>query len=238
MRGLFTVFRREVKAYFYSAMAYVVMGVFLVLSSVFFFQGFFIENRAELRDLFAGPWTGLLVAIIGPAIAMRLFSEEKANETMEPLMTMPVKDWGVVLGKYLSGVAVFFFAMLALSLTGVTVASLGPLDKGAAFAGFLGLFLSGSMYVAIGTMTSSLTKNQIVAFILAVLIGLLLWLLGKIVHVFPSQLQPVLDWIGLEQHIQNLARGIIDTRDLLYYLSITGACLLVTHASLESRRWR
>lgn len=238
MRGLYAVYRREMRAYIYSPIAYVVVGVFLLLSAVFFFQGLFLQGQAELRELFNGVWTGLLVAIIGPAIAMRLFSEEKTNETIESLMTMPVQDWGVVVGKYLAGVTLFLLAMVGLAVFSIPVAFLGPIDKGASAAGFLGLFLSGATYVALGTMTSSLTRNQIVAFVLAVLVGLVLWLFGKILVFMPAILQPVVGWLSLDEHLQNFARGVVDLRDVLYFLSITAVCLLVSHASLESRRWR
>jgi len=125
-----------------------------------------------------------------------------------------------------------------MGLFGVSVAFLGPLDKSAALAGFIGLFLNAAAYLAVGLMTSSFTKNQIVAFISAVLICLILWLIGKVVQVFPPSVQPVLDWVGVDRHIGNMARGVIDTRDLLYFGTIITSCLLITQATLESRRWR
>jgi ABC-2 type transport system permease protein len=216
----------------------VVVAVFLLLSALLFFSALFIQQQADLRELFDGFWTTLLVAIVGPAISMRLLAEERSNETLETLLTLPVSDWQVVIGKYLAAVGLFAFAMLAMSLFGVTVAFLGPLDKGPAFAGFFGLFLVAATYMAVGLMTSSFTKNQIVAFISAVLICLILWLIGKVVQVFPPSVQPVLDWVGVDRHIGNMARGVIDSRDLLYFGTIITSCLLITQATLESRRWR
>lgn len=238
MKNIATIARRELGAYFNSPIAYVVVAAFLLLSALLFFSALFIQQQAELRELFDGFWTTLLVAIVGPAITMRLLAEERSNETLETLLTLPVTDWQVVLGKYLAALLLFGFAMLMMAVFGVTVAFLGPLDKGPAFAGFLGLFLVASTYMAVGLMTSSFTKNQIVAFIGAMLICLMLWLIGKVVQVFPPTVQPFLDWLGMDRHLSNMARGVIDTRDLLYFGTLIASCLLVTQATLESRRWR
>ena len=238
MKNMFVIARRELGAYFNSPIAYVVVAVFLLLSALLFFSALFLQGQADLRELFDGFWTTLLVAIVGPAITMRLLAEERSNDTLELLLTMPLTDWDVVLGKYLAALGVFAFAMAMMAFFGVTVAMIGPLDKGPAFAGFLGLFLVAATYMAIGLMTSSFTKNQIVAFIGAVLICLILWLIGKVVQVFPPSVQPLLDWLGMDRHIGNMARGVIDTRDLLYFGTLITSCLLVTQATLESRRWR
>lgn len=238
MKNILTIARRELGAYFNSPIAYVTVSVFLLLSAFLFFQALFIQQQADLRELFDGFWTTLLVAVVGPAITMRLLAEERSNDTLELLLTMPVTDWQVVIGKYLAALGLFAFAMAGMLVFGATVAYLGPLDKGPAFAGFLGLFLLAATYMAVGMMTSAFTKNQIVAFILAVLICLLLWLVGKIVQVMPPSVQPLVDWLGTDTHVGNMARGVIDSRDVLYFVSIIGSCLLITQATLESRRWR
>lgn len=238
MKSMTTIARRELGAYFNSPTAYVVVAAFLLLSALLFFNALFIQGQADLRELFDGFWTTLLVAIVGPAITMRLLAEERSNDTLELLLTMPLTDWDVVLGKYLAAVGLFGFGMLAMSIFGISVSLLGPLDKGPAIAGFLGLFLTAAMYMAVGLMASSFTKNQIVSFIVALLICLFLWLVGKVVQLFPPGLQPMLDWLGVDRHVGNMARGVIDTRDLLYFATMIFGCLLVTQTSLESRRWR
>ncbi len=237
MRKMSTIMRRELGAYFNSPIAYVVISVFLVLSAFLFFNALFLQQQAELRELFDGFWTTLLVAILGPAITMRLFAEERSNDTLELLLTMPVTDWDIVLGKYCAALVLFGYAMLAMGCFAVTVAFLGPLDKGAAFAGFVGLYLTTATYMAIGLMASAFTKNQIVAFLMAVTMCLLLWLVGKVVQVMPPSIQPFVDWIGVDNHIGNMARGVFDTRDLLYFFSIIASCLFITQTTLESRRW-
>ena len=237
MRNMTTIMRRELGAYFNSPIAYVVISVFLVLSAFLFFNALFLQQQADLRELFDGFWTTLLVAILGPAITMRLFAEERSNDTLELLLTMPVTDWDVVLGKYLAALVLFGYAMLAMLCFAVSVSLLGPLDKGAAFAGFAGLYLTTATYMAIGLMASAFTKNQIVAFLLTMTLCLLLWLVGKVVQVMPPAIQPFVDWIGVDGHIGNMARGVFDTRDLLYFLTIIVSCLFVTQTTLESRRW-
>ena len=238
MKNMFVIARRELGAYFNSPIAWVVVAVFLLLSALLFFSALFLQGQADLRELFDGFWTTLLVAIVGPAITMRLLAEERSNDTLEVLLTMPLTDWDVVLGKYLAALGVFAFAMVMMAFFGVSVAMIGPLDKGPAFAGFLGLFLVAATYMAIGLMTSSFTKNQIVAFIGAVLLCLILWLIGKVVQIFPPTVQPFLDWLGMDRHVSGMARGVIDTRDLLYFGTLITSCLLVTQATLDSRRWR
>lgn len=238
MRATFTIARRELGAYFNSPVAYVVVSGFLLLSAFLYFNALFLQKQADMRELFAGFWTTLVVAFIAPAITMRLLAEERSNETLELLLTMPVTDWDVVLGKYLAAVGLFGFATVAMGLYGVTVALLGPLDKGPAAAGLLGLFLTGSMFMAIGLMTSSFTKNQLIAWILSAGACSSLWLVGKLLQIVPPSVQPFVDWIVVEGHIGRMARGVIDSRDLLYYGSIIGLCLLITQTTLESRRWR
>ncbi len=238
MKSIFTIARRELGAYFNSPIAYVVVAAFLLLSGFLFFQALFIQQQAELRELFDGFWTTLLVAVVGPAMTMRLLAEERSNDTLELLLTLPVTDWQVVLGKYLGALGLFAFAIGMMGLFGVSVAFLGPLDKSAALAGFLGLFLNAAAYLAIGLMASSFTKNQVTAFIISLVISLMLWLIGKVVQVFPPSLQPLVDFLGTEHHIGNMARGVIDTRDLLYFGTLITSSLLITQATLESRRWR
>ena len=238
MRNIATIARRELGAYFNSPIAYVVVAVFLLLSALLFFSALFIQQQADLRELFDGFWTTLLVAIVGPAVTMRLLAEERSNDTLELLLTMPVTDWQVVLGKYLAAVGLFAFAMLGMFVFAASVAMIGPLDKGPAFAGYLGLFLVGASYMAVGMMTSSFTKNQIVAFIGAVLICLVLWLIGKVVQVFPPTVQPFLNWLGMDRHVGNMARGVIDSRDVMYFATLITSSLLITQVTLESRRWR
>jgi ABC-2 type transport system permease protein len=238
MRNTLTIARRELGSYFNSPIAYIVIAAFLFLNSWLFFSTFFLYNTADLRELFAGFAPTLLVTIFAPAITMRLVAEERAQGTLELLITMPVSDWQVVLGKFLGAVVLFAVAMCLMLVYGLIVSFLGPLDKGPALGGYLGLLLLGATFIAIGLMTSSWTRSQIVAFIISVLICWGLWLIGKIVPFVPQPLQPLAEFIGIDSHVANSARGVIDTRDLLYYGSLIGGSLLLAEQSLASRKWR
>ena len=128
---------------------------------------------------------------------------------------------------------------VALTLAfAITVKSLGPLDRGPAIGGYLGLVLMGGAYIAIGVMASSLTRNQIIAFIVAFAISFALFLFGKLTQFVPESLQPIISFLSIDGHFENISRGVIDSRDVIYYLSVIGVCLLVATTSLESRKWK
>ena len=238
MRNTLAIARRELGSYFNSPIAYIVVAVFLFLDSALYFSTLFQAGQADLRELFAGFWPTLLVAIFAPAITMRLIAEERQSGTLELLITMPVSDWEVVLGKFLGAIALFGVAVALMVVYGIVVAFLGPLDKGPALGGYIGFLLMGGAFIAVGLMASSWTRSQIVAFIVAVLLCLGLWLIGKIVPFFPRPLQPLIEFLGIDSHVANTARGVIDTRDVIYYGSLIGGCLLLAQQSLESRKWR
>jgi ABC-2 type transport system permease protein len=231
-----TVAKREIRAYFNSPVAYIVVTVFMLLTGYLFFSQLFLERQAELRGYFN--LTPLIFTFIIPAITMRLMAEEKGSGTLEMLITMPVRDWEVVLGKFLAGMALlaaivgmtFFYA---LSLT-----MLGPVDKGPVITGYIGLLLMGGSYVAIGVMASSLTRNQIVAFILAFAISFALFIFGQLTQYAPDWLTPILAFLSMGNHFDALSRGVIDSRDVIYYLSVVVVCLVVATAALESRKWK
>jgi ABC-2 type transport system permease protein len=238
MRNTLTIARREMGSYFNSPIAYILIPVFLLLSSWLFFNNLFIANQADMRDLFSGFWTTLVLAVFAPAIAMRLLAEERSSGTLELLITMPISDWQVVMGKFLGALGLFCTAVALMLVYGITIAWLGPLDKGPAFGGYLGLILLGATFIAIGLAASAITRSQIIAFIISVLVCMALWLIGKVTQFFPQSLQPIVEFIGIDSHIANTARGVIDTRDLLYYGSFIGGSLLLAQQTLESRKWR
>jgi ABC-2 type transport system permease protein len=236
MTAAWAITKRELRTYFNSPVAYIVATVYMILAGYFFFTGLFLEKQAEMRGYFSV--TPIFFCFIVPAITMRLLAEEKGSGTLELLITMPVRDWEVVLGKFL---AAFGLVAIIVAVTGfyaVTVASVGDLDKGPAFAGYVSLTLMGGAYAAIGVMASSFTRNQIVAFILAFGISFGLFIFGSIVQMVPQALQPFVAFMASGEHMQSRARGVIDTRDVLYYLSIISVCLVVASVTLESRKWR
>ena len=236
MRNMANIFWKEFKAYFSSPVAYIFIISFLVVTNWLFFRTFFLTNQASLRAYFSFlPWVFLFLA---PAITMRSWAEEKKLGTAEILMTLPIKDYEIVLGKFFSS---FVFLVLTLCLTfplPITVMMLGNPDPGPIWGGYVGAFLLGGAYLAIGLFASSLTENQIIAFIVSIMICFMLLIVGEdfVILNMPNQLVPILSYLGLGAHFQSIGRGVIDSRDIIYYLSVTGFFLFLNQLSVESRR--
>lgn len=236
MSATLAITKRELRTYFNSPVAYIVVTVFMLLAGYLFFNTLFIEKQAEMRGYFG--LAPMLFTFIIPAMTMRLIAEEKGSGTLELLITMPVRDWEVVVGKFLAALGMLA-VLLALTLVyAITLASIGPVDNGPTFGGYLGLLLMGGAYVAIGVMASSFTRNQIVAFILAFAISFALYLFGRIVQIVPESLQPIVAFLSMDGHFESISRGVIDSRDVVYYLSVMAVSLVIATVSLESRRWK
>jgi ABC-2 type transport system permease protein len=236
MSPALVISRREIRTYFNSPVAYIVVTVFTMLTGYLFFTQLFVEKQAEMRGFFGV--MPLLFMFLAPAITMRLIADEKATGTLELLITMPVRDWEVVVGKFLAAMSLLCSALALTLVFAITVRALGPLDRGPAIGGYVGLVLMGGAYVAIGVMTSAFTRNSIVAFILAFAISFVLYLFGRLTQFVPQSLQALMSFLSIDSHFENISRGVIDSRDVLYYGSVIGICLLVATMSLESRRWR
>lgn len=238
MRNTLTIFQKEFKSYFNSPIAYIFIITFLLFSSWLFFRTFFLIGQAHLRPLFGIlPW---LFLILAPAITMRAWAEEKKLGTMEILMTLPLKDYEIVLGKFFSS---FFFMIITIILTfplPLTVYILGNPDTGTIVGGYLGACLMGGAYLAIGLFTSSLTQNQIVAFIISIAICFALLIIGEDIALMstPALLTPIFSYLSLGTHFQSISRGVIDSRDLIYYFSVIGFFLFLNTLALESRKWK
>ena len=166
---------------------------------------------------------------------MRLLSEEKKSGTFELLATMPVSDFEVILGKYLAALVLLAVAVLFTATYAVTLTVLGKTDQGATFSGYLGLLLLGAGYVAIGLLASSLTENQIVAFIVSFLVIFVLSLIDKVLIFLPAALASVFEYLSAEYHFNNVARGVIDSRDLVYYASLVTLGLYFSARALHRR---
>lgn len=237
MTAVLGIFKREFKAYFNSPIAYVYLTVFLVVVNWFFFRDFFLTEQATMRGFF--DMLPIFFLLFVPAVSMRLWSEERKLGTVELLLTLPVRDHEVVLGKYLAGLA-----LVALSLAGtlplvVTVAMLGQPDLGAILGSYLGALLLGAAYLAIGFFVSALTENQIVAFILGISLCFALFIIGESLVLLwaPRMLVPLFHYLGLGTHFESLARGVVDSRDIIYYVSLIGFFLFLNVRSLAERRW-
>ncbi|HZS39820.1 MAG TPA: ABC transporter permease [Polyangia bacterium] len=236
MQNVFAVARREFVSYFNSPIAYLVVAAYLILSGELFFRELFLGGQADMRGFFG--MAPLLFCFFTPLITMRLLAEERAQGTLELLLTMPVTDWQVVIGKFFASTGLIAVLLLLSLAFPLSVGALGPIDKGATVAAYVGMLLMSGTYAAIGLMTSAFTRNQIVAGILAMFIGFVLFIVGAEVQVMPPWLAPICNAISIQTHFMNIARGVIDSRDVLYYVSVILGCLVVAQTTLESRRWR
>ncbi len=227
------IMKKELMTYFYTPIAYIVITAFLVVTGFFFFKDFFYFGQAEMRGFFQ--FLPLVLTLVVPAITMRLFAEEIHSGTIETLMTLPVTTLDAVLGKFLAATA-FVSIMLAPTLIYlVTIIIVGSPDPGPIIGGYLGAVLLAGAYSAVGILTSSLGRNQIIAFIAGLIACFFLWLIDKITIFLPSKLG-FLEYLGTDYHFRNISRGIIDSRDLVYFLSIIAISILLTTKILEDRR--
>jgi ABC-2 type transport system permease protein len=218
--------RKEFRSYFDSPVAYVVITLFLIIAGWQFSSTLFLNKNADLRTLF-GIIRFILLFFV-PAVSMRLLSEEKRVGTIELLMTLPLKDWKLVLGKF---IASYLLIIITLALTGIhyiTISALGGPDNGATLAGYLGLFLMVGVYLSIGIFTSSL----------AFVIIFFLYIIDKLVIFMPGFVASLMEYLSVDYHFNSIARGVIDSRDILYYLSMMFLFLFLTTQVLESRKWK
>ena len=233
MRQAFFIFKREFRTYFVSPIAYIVISFFLLVTGWFFFTTFFLYNQASLRNFFS--LLPIIFSFVVPAITMRLFSEEFNVGSYETLLTMPVTFLDVVLGKFLASVA-FIAAMLIPTLAyPLTVGFLGQLDWGPVAGGYIGAILLGAAFSAIGLLSSSMTRNQVIAFIGGMAICFCLVLIDKMLFFLPRFSLVFFQYLGADHHFQNISKGIIDSRDILYFLSISFIGLYGTHLVLQEK---
>jgi ABC-2 type transport system permease protein len=243
MSPMLIIAKREFRAYFDSPVAYVVICLsFLVLGAFFFLVsgGFWQVDRATVSRLFELAPYGLAFLVV-PVITMRLISEEKRSGTLEMLITLPVKDSDVILGKYLGALGMLLVLVLATAIYPLAMFkfpwNLGPLDTGPVYAGYLGLVLFCAAATAIGLLLSALTESQAIAFFLTVFVLLGLWLTGMFARWVGGTTGNVLNFIAFDARLSGFSRGLIDTRDVVYFLSVTAVCLVMAFRALERRKW-
>ena len=235
--------KREFRSYFDSPLAYVVICLsFLVLGAFFFMVGggFWQVDRATVSRMFELAPLGLAFLVV-PVITMRLIAEEKRSGTLEMLITLPVKDSDVILGKYLGALGMLMVLVLATAVYPVAMFkwpwNLGPLDTGPVFAGYFGLFLFCATAAAIGLLLSSLTESQAIAFFLTVFVLIALWFTGTLARLVGGAFGTVLNFVAFDTRLSGFSRGLIDTRDVVFFLSVTATCLVVAFRALERRKW-
>jgi ABC-2 type transport system permease protein len=236
MRTTLAVFKRELKSYFSSPMGYIYLVVFLVATNWLFLRGFFITAQANYRSLFGiFPWIFLFFI---PAVTMRLWAEERKLNTLEVLFTLPVRDHEVLLGKYLAALAFVVISLLLTLLLPLTGSTFGAPDWGQIAGGYIGAFLLGATYLAVGLFASSLTENQIVAFIVGAVLCFVFLIIGEDIVTFslPGAIASIFQQLGLAYHFRSIVRGVLDSRDIIYYLSMIFFFLFLNLRALELKR--
>jgi ABC-2 type transport system permease protein len=233
MRNVMHIFRKEFKAYFVSPIAYIVIAIFVLVTAWFFFATFFLFNQANLRTFFT--LLPIVFSFVVPAITMRLISEELNVGSYETLLTMPVSFQDVVLGKFLASVGLIVAMLVPTVAFPLTASLMGQLDWGPVVGGYIGAVLLGAAFSAIGLFASALTRNQIIAFIVAMIICFSLTLIDKMLYFLPRSLLGIFVYLGADFHFQNIAKGIIDSRDILYFISVCFVGLYGANLALQGK---
>lgn len=222
--------------YFNSPIAYIFLSFYLVMGNWLFLNTFFFYNEATMRNYFTLlPWIFLFLT---PAITMRLWAEEKRSGTIEFLLTLPITEWQAVWGKFLSSLA-FLAIALALTITlPLTIAQLGKVDAGVFVGSYLGALFLGAFYLALGLFISALTKNQIIAFIVSVVACFIFFIIDTefVTLTVPHAVAPFFQFLGVGTHFNSISRGVIDTKDIVYYLSFIILFLWLNKQVIEMRK--
>ena len=237
MRIIWIIAKRELKSFFDSLTAYIMLIIFLGLSGFFtwlYGSDVFLVGQASLQSFFGvAYWT---LFFFTPAITMRTIAEEKRTGTIELILTKPITDWQLMVGKYLACLMLIGIALLSTLPFYFTVANIGPVDHGAVVCGYIGLLLMSSAYISIGIFSSCVTNNQIVSFLMSLLIGMFFLIIFQALSSnFTGIIGSVLNYLSIADHYQSMSRGVIDSRDIIYFVSITMFALMMAESYLIRR---
>ncbi|MCK4661373.1 MAG: ABC transporter permease subunit [Bacteroidales bacterium] len=237
MNKIWIIAKRELQSFFDSLIAYIMLIAFLGFSGFFtwlYGGDVFFVNQASLQSFFGIAYWTLFFFI--PALTMRLLAEENRSGTIELLLTKPVTNWQVVSGKFTATLILIIIALVLTIPYYITIANLGNIDHGAVISGYLGLILMSAAYISIGLFTSSISNNQIIAFLLALFIGIFFHIIFNVLAGnFTGIVGETFNFLSISTHFESISRGVIDTKDLLYFLSIITFGLLSTEAILTKR---
>ena len=236
MHNILTIYKKELRSFFNTPMAYIFLVVFALVNGYFFTNTFFLYNQSDMRSLFG--IVPLVYLFFIPAVSMGLISREKSLGTIEIITTLPVRERDIVIGKFMAGLSLILIALLTTLIHYITLINVGTtIDHGAVFTGYLGLALLGGVYTAVGIFSSSLTENQVIAFIVGIAIVITFFLMDKLLVFVPPGLAGLIQYLSTEFHLSNMSRGVIDTRNIVYFGSVIGFFLFMTTRVLESRKW-
>ncbi|MBN2275350.1 MAG: ABC transporter permease [Bacteroidales bacterium] len=237
MKQIWIITKRELASFFDSLLAYILLLAFLGFSGLFTWLiggDIFLVKQASLQSFFGVAYWTLFFFI--PALTMRMIAEERNSGTLELMLTKPVSDWQFVLGKFLSALLLIVISLVPTLPYYITVASIGPIDHGAVWTGYLGLLLMSAAYISIGLFASSITSNQIVAFLLALLIGIFFHLLfSTLAGSFTGFIGKLLSYLSLHTHYSSITRGMVDSKDVIYFLSIIFLGLFAAETAVAKR---
>ncbi len=243
MSAMTTIAKREFRSNFDSPLAYVVICLsFLGLGLLFFFYGggFWQLDRSSVGGIFSYAPLGLALLVV-PVVTMRLLAEERRSGTLEMLITLPVSDSDVILGKYFGALSLVLTVIVATIAYPIAMFmwpwNLGPLDWGPVFAGYFGLALFAAASTAIGLLVTALTESQAIAFFITVFILAALWFMGPVADLLSGTWAHIFEYISFSTRLEGFSRGLVDTRDVVYFLSVTAVCLAVAFRALERRKW-
>lgn len=235
MQNIKHIFKKELKSYFVSPIAYIVISVFLLIIGWLFFSTFFLDRQANMTRFFS--ILPVAFAFVVPAVTMRLFSEEINIGSYEILLTMPVTFRDIIVGKFLAAVGFIGIMLIPTLFYAVTITFLGKLDWGPVIGGYLGAILLGATFSSIGLLASSVTRNQVVAFIIGMAVCLALTLLIDFMLFFlPDFLVGIFQYLSANYHFQNIAKGVIDLRDILYFVSVSFVVLYGTNLIMQGKK--
>jgi ABC-2 type transport system permease protein len=252
---IWPIFKKEMRLYFTSPVAWVVFTIFLVIAGYFFYSIFAFFTLASMqsamnpamardlnvtdsvmRPLFSN--ISVILLLLMPVVTMRLFAEERRSGTIELLLTYPVRDGAVLAGKYLAALALYGIMIALTMLYPAIVVYFARLEWGPVLTGYLGLLLMGATFIAVGVFASSLTENQIVAALTTFGVLLIFWVLGWSADYAGGAVGRVLQFLSILEHNESFAKGVVETKDVLYYVNFIALALFLTLRSLEARRWK
>ena len=234
MNSTLNIFKKEFKGYFISPIAYIVISIFLILTGWFFFSTFFLYGQAEMRSFFS--LLPVIFSFVIPAVTMRLFSEEFNTGSYELILTLPVSSLDIIIGKFMAAAAFAVIMLVPTFSYAVFISFIGDLDWGPVIGGYIGAILLGASFSAIGLFASSLTRNQIIAFITGMSLCFLLTLIDKMLFFLPEAALGVFQYLGADFHFQNISKGIIDSRDILYFISVCFVMLYSTNLAIQEKK--
>ena len=237
MKSVWIISKRELRSFFDSLIAYIMIVVFLGLSGFFtwlFGSDVFLIGQASLQPFFSVAYWTLFFFI--PALTMKMLAEEKRSGTLELLLTKPVSDWQVLLGKFTASLLLIVVALVLTIPYYITIWAIGPVDHGAVWCGYLGMILMSSAYIGIGLFASSITNNQIVAFLTSLFIGLFFLIIFDVLaNNFTGSLSQLFNFLSISTHYESISRGVVDSKDIIYFVSVAFLGLTLAESVLSKR---